>query len=170
MKNHALQECAVFRRGGVLIQRNAAGPGLRPEGTHRSNNYVARCGVLNRGVITEGYPDPDMGMPRLGWRTPGMSGFRSDPTVTFPLPHVACPEIAGRRRVNLPSLPTSAGCCFAAMTARLAVDDQLGVMAVGDAGPGGDMVSAHPQLLRADRPSAKRRGTARHPSNCVVSE
>ncbi|PBA69198.1 methyltransferase type 11 [Mycobacterium avium] len=41
--------------------------------------YVDRYGALNRGVITEGKPDPDTGMPRLGWRTPPMGGFRSDP-------------------------------------------------------------------------------------------
>lgn len=41
--------------------------------------YVARYGPLNRGVITEGKPDPDTGLPRLGWRTPPLGGFRSDP-------------------------------------------------------------------------------------------
>jgi N12 class adenine-specific DNA methylase len=41
--------------------------------------YVARYGALNRGVITEGKADPETGLPRLGWRTPGMGGFRQDP-------------------------------------------------------------------------------------------
>lgn len=41
--------------------------------------YVARYGALNRGVATVGKPDPDTGMPRLGWRTPTMGRFRSDP-------------------------------------------------------------------------------------------
>ncbi|WP_244602576.1 hypothetical protein [Mycobacterium marinum] len=41
--------------------------------------YVARYGALNRGAATEGTPDPDVGMPRLGWRTPRLGEFRSDP-------------------------------------------------------------------------------------------
>jgi SAM-dependent methyltransferase len=41
--------------------------------------YVARYGPLNRGTVTEGRPDPETGMPRLGWRTPPMGGFRRDP-------------------------------------------------------------------------------------------
>ncbi|WP_235717691.1 methyltransferase domain-containing protein [Mycolicibacterium goodii] len=41
--------------------------------------YVARYGALNRGTVTEGRPDPDTGMPRLGWRTPALGGFRQDP-------------------------------------------------------------------------------------------
>lgn len=41
--------------------------------------YVERYGALNRGTLTEGKPDPETGMPRLGWRTPPLGGFRSDP-------------------------------------------------------------------------------------------
>lgn len=41
--------------------------------------YVARFGALNRGVVTEGKPDPETGLPRLGWRTPSLGGFRQDP-------------------------------------------------------------------------------------------
>ncbi|UBV22309.1 methyltransferase domain-containing protein [Mycolicibacterium fortuitum] len=41
--------------------------------------YAARYGALNRGTVTEGKPDPDTGMPRMGWRTPPMGGFRRDP-------------------------------------------------------------------------------------------
>ncbi len=41
--------------------------------------YVERFGALNRGTLTEGKPDPETGLPRLGWRTPPLGGFRSDP-------------------------------------------------------------------------------------------
>lgn len=41
--------------------------------------YVRRYGALNRGTPTEGKPDPDTGLPRLGWRTPPLGGFRRDP-------------------------------------------------------------------------------------------
>lgn len=41
--------------------------------------YVARYGALNRGTLTEGKPDPETGLPRLGWRTPPLGGFKSDP-------------------------------------------------------------------------------------------
>lgn len=41
--------------------------------------YTARWGVLNRGTSTEGKPDPETGLPRLGWRVAPLGGFRSDP-------------------------------------------------------------------------------------------
>lgn len=41
--------------------------------------YVARYGALNRGVSTVGKIDPETDMPRVGWRTPPMGGFRRDP-------------------------------------------------------------------------------------------
>ena len=41
--------------------------------------YVERFGALNRGVATTGKPDPETGMPRLGWRAATLSGFRRDP-------------------------------------------------------------------------------------------
>lgn len=41
--------------------------------------YASRYGALNRGTPTEGKPDPDTGLPRLGWRTPPLGGFRRDP-------------------------------------------------------------------------------------------
>lgn len=41
--------------------------------------YVARFGALNLGTITEGKPDPETGLPRLGWRVPNLGGFRKDP-------------------------------------------------------------------------------------------
>lgn len=80
--------------------------------------YVARFGALNRGVITEGKPDPDTGMPRLGWRTPTMGGFRSDPDapLVFALElfdqdtEEASPAPILTRRVNKrPEPATSAG-------------------------------------------------------------
>lgn len=80
--------------------------------------YVARYGALNRGTVTEGRPDPDTGMPRLGWRTPAMGGFRSDPDapVVFALELFdqdsgeASPAPILLRRVNKrPEPATSAG-------------------------------------------------------------
>lgn len=80
--------------------------------------YVARFGALNRGVATEGKPDPDTGMPRLGWRTPGLGGFRSDPDapIVFALELFdqdsgeAAPAPILTRRVNKrPEPATSAG-------------------------------------------------------------
>ncbi|WP_234816690.1 MULTISPECIES: methyltransferase domain-containing protein [Mycolicibacterium] len=70
--------------------------------------YVARYGALNRGTVTEGKPDPDTGMPRLGWRTPPMGGFRRDPDapIVFALELFdqdtgeACPAPILTRRVN----------------------------------------------------------------------
>lgn len=41
--------------------------------------YVGSFGALNRGVITEGKPDPETGMPKLGWRAATLGGFRKDP-------------------------------------------------------------------------------------------
>jgi N12 class adenine-specific DNA methylase len=44
--------------------------------------YVARFGPLNRGELRElrgGRPDPDTGLPELGWRRPDLGGFRHDP-------------------------------------------------------------------------------------------
>ncbi|MUL61254.1 methyltransferase type 11 [Mycobacterium sp. CBMA 213] len=41
--------------------------------------YVERFGLLNRGVVTEGEPDPETGTPKLGWRTATLGGFRKDP-------------------------------------------------------------------------------------------
>jgi N12 class adenine-specific DNA methylase/SAM-dependent methyltransferase len=80
--------------------------------------YVARYGALNRGVITEGKPDPDTGMPRLGWRTPGLGGFRSDPDAAIVLALELFDQDSGEagpapiltRRVNKrPEPATSAG-------------------------------------------------------------
>ncbi len=80
--------------------------------------YVARYGALNRGVITEGKPDPDTGMPRLGWRTPGLGAFRRDPDapIVFALELFdqdsgeAAPAPILTRRVNKrPEPATSAG-------------------------------------------------------------
>lgn len=42
-------------------------------------SYVDRYGALNRGTATEGKPDPETGLPRIGWRTPNLGGFRRDP-------------------------------------------------------------------------------------------
>ncbi|CAN3132146.1 DNA methylase [Mycobacterium sp. smrl_JER01] len=42
-------------------------------------SYVQRYGALNRGTVTEGKPDPETGLPRIGWRTPNLGGFRRDP-------------------------------------------------------------------------------------------
>lgn len=41
--------------------------------------YAGRFGAINRGAVTEGKPDPETGMPRLGWRAATLGGFRSDP-------------------------------------------------------------------------------------------
>jgi N12 class adenine-specific DNA methylase len=80
--------------------------------------YVARYGALNRGVITEGKPDPDTGMPRLGWRTPRLGGFRSDPdaAIVFALEtfdqdsgEAAPAPILSRRVSKRPQPATSAG-------------------------------------------------------------
>ncbi|GAT05445.1 DNA methylase [Mycolicibacterium fortuitum subsp. acetamidolyticum] len=80
--------------------------------------YVARYGALNRGTVTEGRPDPDTGMPRLGWRTPALGGFRQDPDapVVFALELFdqdsgeASPAPILVRRVNKrPEPATSAG-------------------------------------------------------------
>jgi N12 class adenine-specific DNA methylase len=45
----------------------------------RYERYVAGWGPLNRGVLHEGRPDPQTGLPALTWRRPAMGGFRSDP-------------------------------------------------------------------------------------------
>lgn len=80
--------------------------------------YVARYGALNRGTVTEGKPDPDTGMPRLGWRAPALGGFRQDPdaSVVFALELFdqaggeARPAPILTRRVNKrPEPATSAG-------------------------------------------------------------
>lgn len=80
--------------------------------------YVARYGALNRGTVTEGRPDPDTGMPRLGWRTPAMGGFRSDPDAQVVLALELFDQDSGEatpapiltRRVNKrPEPATSAG-------------------------------------------------------------
>jgi N12 class adenine-specific DNA methylase len=80
--------------------------------------YVARFGALNRGTVTEGKPDPDTGLPRLGWRVPALGGFRKDPDapVVFALESFdqdtgqAAPAPILRRRVNKrPEPATSAG-------------------------------------------------------------
>lgn len=42
-------------------------------------SYVKQFGALNRGAATEGKPDPETGMPKIGWRTPNLGGFRRDP-------------------------------------------------------------------------------------------
>jgi N12 class adenine-specific DNA methylase/SAM-dependent methyltransferase len=42
-------------------------------------SYVERFGALNRGTLVEGKIDPDTGLPKLSWRVPPMSRFRSDP-------------------------------------------------------------------------------------------
>lgn len=41
--------------------------------------YVATWGPLNRGVLHEGRPDPETGLPMLTWRRPDLGGFRRDP-------------------------------------------------------------------------------------------
>jgi len=41
--------------------------------------YVTAFGALNRGVLTEGKPDPESGDPTFSWRRPRLCGFRQDP-------------------------------------------------------------------------------------------
>ena len=80
--------------------------------------YVAHYGALNRGVATEGKPDPETGMPRLGWRTPTMGGFRKDPDAPLVLALELFDQDTGEasaapiltRRVNKRPVPaTTAG-------------------------------------------------------------
>ncbi|QFS94670.1 Methyltransferase domain protein (plasmid) [Mycobacterium sp. THAF192] len=77
--------------------------------------YVARHGALNRGVTTEGRPDPETGMPRLGWRAATLGGFRSDPDapVVFALEYFdqetgeCAPAPILLRRVNKRPVPAT---------------------------------------------------------------
>lgn len=80
--------------------------------------YVARHGALNRGVITEGKPDPETGMPRLGWRAATLGGFRTDPDapIVFALEmfdqetgEASAAQILSRRVNKRPRPATSAG-------------------------------------------------------------
>lgn len=57
---------------------HAVGP-LRVTCRRAYHEYVERYGALNRGTLTEGKTDPETGLPRLGWRTPPLGGFRRDP-------------------------------------------------------------------------------------------
>lgn len=78
-------------------------------------SYVARHGALNRGVVTEGKPDPETGMPRLGWRAAPLGGFRSDPDapVVFALEYfdqetgASGPAPILMRRVNKRPVPAT---------------------------------------------------------------
>jgi N12 class adenine-specific DNA methylase len=45
----------------------------------RYARYVDTWGPLNRGVLHEGRPDPETGLPMLTWRRPDLGGFRRDP-------------------------------------------------------------------------------------------
>ncbi|MEO8888664.1 MAG: helicase-related protein, partial [Jatrophihabitantaceae bacterium] len=45
----------------------------------RYADYVAMWGPLNRGVLHEGRPDPQTGLPSLTWRRPRLGGFNRDP-------------------------------------------------------------------------------------------
>lgn len=77
--------------------------------------YVARYGALNRGVSTQGKPDPETGLPRLGWRTPSLGGFRSDPDAQLVLAVEAFDQETGEaspapillRRVNKRPTPAT---------------------------------------------------------------
>lgn len=80
--------------------------------------YVERYGALNRGTLTEGKPDPETGLPRLGWRTPTLGGFRGDPDAPIVFALEAFDQDSGEaapapillRRVNKrPVAATSAG-------------------------------------------------------------
>uniref|UniRef100_A1UQ64 Methyltransferase type 11 n=1 Tax=Mycobacterium sp. (strain KMS) TaxID=189918 RepID=A1UQ64_MYCSK len=80
--------------------------------------YVERYGALNRGTLTEGKPDPDTGLPRLGWRTPPLGGFRADPDAPIVFALETFDQDSGDaslapillRRVNKRPIPaTSAG-------------------------------------------------------------
>lgn len=80
--------------------------------------YVARYGALNRGTLTEGKPDPETGLPRLGWRSPPLGGFRRDPDAPIVFALEAFDQDSGEaapapillRRVNKrPTAATSAG-------------------------------------------------------------
>lgn len=81
-------------------------------------DYVERYGALNRGTLTEGKPDPETGLPRLGWRTPALGGFRGDPDAAIVFALEAFDQDTGEaapapillRRVNRRPVPaTSAG-------------------------------------------------------------
>jgi SAM-dependent methyltransferase len=77
--------------------------------------YVDRYGALNRGTLAEGKPDPETGLPRLGWRTPGLGGFRADPDAPVVLAleafdqdtEEAAPAPILLRRVNKRPVPAS---------------------------------------------------------------
>lgn len=130
--------------------------------------YVARFGALNRGTVTEGKPDPDTGLPRLGWRVPALGGFRKDPDapVVFALESFdqdtgqAAPAPILRRRVNKrPEPATSAGTPGEALAISLGegrgldlrrIADLLGLPDAEQAfAELGDLVYSDPQTGRA---------------------